>query len=176
MNDAYRAEQIALLIERLDAIPMPGPAKGRRYGLHPKQREVFAAELYDKGIRVDPTQQTIFPVPGQRRGAMPYTNLADWVDADAYREYLAANPGAAAVAARAEKPSVTQLEAAVAGFDPELAERLKTMSPAERDAARAEFAAKVPAALQRLAEIADRNHGMQQAALRSHGTKGGASQ
>lgn len=167
-----RAAQIAAIAERLDAIPTVGPHKGRRYAIQPKQRAVFAEELYDKGLRVHPDEQTVFPIPGTQRGAMPYTNLPDWVDAAAYAEYCAANPGAAALVAGQDKPSVTQLETALKAVDPELHARLATMTPQERDTARADYAAKVPAALKRLAEIADRNHKLQQAALRNSERKG----
>lgn len=176
MSDDDRAAQIAAIAERMDAIPLGGPTKGRRYAIHPEQRDLIAEEWYDKGLRVHPELQTKFPIPGpRRRGVMPYADLPEWVDAEAYREYLAKNPGAAAVAARGDKPSIAQLEAAMGAFDPELAARLKGMSPQERETARSEFAAKVPAALQRLAELADRNHRIKDAALRNDPT-GGAGQ
>ena len=173
MSDEDRAAQIAAIAARLDAIPTGKAHTGRRYALHPKQAAVFAEELYDKGLRVHADLATVFAVPGKQRGAMPYASLPDWVNAEDYAQYVAQNPGAAALVAEQDKPSVAQLEAALAAVDPELAARLSTMTPAERDAARAEYAAKVPAALKRLAEIADRNHTLKQAALRN-APKGGA--
>lgn len=172
MNADDRAAQIAAITDRLDAIPSAGPHRGRRFALQPKQAAVMAEELYDKGLRLHSELATVFPIPGQQRGAMPYTNLPRWVDADEYAQYTADNPGAAALLAEQVKPSVTQLEAALAIVDPELAARLPSMTPAERDAARAEYAAKVPTALKRLAELTDRNHKMQQAALRNASKRG----
>lgn len=172
MTDDDRAAQIAAIANRLDAIPTKTAHRGRRFALQPKQAAVLAEELYDKGLRLHPELATVFPVPGTQRGVMPYANLPDWVNAEEYAQYCAEHPGAAALVAEQDKPSVGQLEAALAIVDPELAAKLPSMTPAERDAARAAYAAKVPAALKRLAELTDRNAALQKAALRNSGKRG----
>lgn len=158
-DDEDRAAGIAEIARYLDSLPQPGPGKARRFAVHSVHARVIAEEWWDKGLRLHPDKAVIFPIPSQQRGVRPGSKLLDWVDADAYAAYMAAHPGAAhALAETPDKSvSVDRLQAALREINPELAERLPTMTDAERAAARAEFAARVPAAVKRLADLAERN-------------------
>jgi hypothetical protein len=158
-DDEDRAAGVAEIARYLDSLPQPGPGKVRRFAVHSVHARVIAEEWWDKGLRLHHDKAVIFPIPSQQRGVRPGSTLLDWVDADAYAAYMAEHPGAAhALAESTDKTvSVDRLQAALAQINPELAAKLPTMTPEERAAARAEFAAKVPAAVKRLADLAERN-------------------
>ncbi|HMH59188.1 MAG TPA: hypothetical protein VK537_08405 [Galbitalea sp.] len=163
-DDEDRAAGIAEIARYLDSLPQPGPGKGRRFAVHSVHARVIAAEWWDKGLRLHQDKAVIFPIPSQQRGVRPGSKLLDWVDAEEYGKYMAEHPGAAhALAEVPEKAaSLERLQAALREINPELAAKLPTMTDAERAAARAEFAARVPAAVRRLADLADRNDRIRQ--------------
>lgn len=165
-DDEDRAAGIAEIARYLDSLPQPGPGPGkvRRFAVHSVHARVIAEEWWDKGLRLHHDKAVIFPIPSHQRGVRPGSKLLDWVDADEYGKYMTEHPGAAhALAETPDKTaSIERLQAALREINPELAERLPTMTAEERAEARAEFAAKVPAAVKRLADLAERNDRIRQ--------------
>ncbi len=157
-EDEDREAGIAELTRYLDSLPLPGPGRVRRYALHSLHSRVIATEWWDKGLRLHHDKAVVFPIPGQQRGAETGSKLFDWVDKDTYAQYMAEHPGAAAALAEKQSTPKERLQAALAVLNPELAEKLPSMTPEEREKASAEYAAKLPHATKRFADLAERNH------------------
>jgi hypothetical protein len=172
--DPERTAGIAALAACVDALPARN-SKVRATPLHPKTRAQLAEQLWDRGVRVLPELAVVFPIPGKQIPGIPaYMSLPQWVNAERYARHMRDNPQDAAAAPAGPSLTIDQLRKIFAIVNPDAAAKLPTLSDAELAAEREAYAARVPAAVQRLAQIADRNHRMQQGAARNE--RGGAPQ
>lgn len=131
--------------------PSPNPEMGQ-VPVHPTVRPSFSQLLCDLGFRHDPALQRKWLIPGDHPEA-GWLNTPRVVDRVEYDEWLAANadPDAAT-----EKWRATA-EALLGELDPKLAHRIDTMTQEERAAAAAEQRQTLPAALARLADLAEQH-------------------
>lgn len=127
--------------------PSPNQAMGD-VPIHPTVRPLFSQMLWDLGYRHHPELQTKWFVPGDHPEA-GYLNVPILVDAEQYQQYMAvhADPNTANETWR------DTAEALLSKFDPNLAQRIKDMTPEERAAELEVQRKQMPAAFDRLAQL-----------------------
>jgi hypothetical protein len=155
--DPERTAGIAALAAILDALPARND-KVRPSALNPKMSWALAEQCWDRGVRVDAALATRFPIPGRQiPGAPRYMSLQQWVSRERYERYLRDNPQPPVSDNATHAAAIDQLRRMLEIVAPETAAKLPTLSDEERAAQHEAYAAKVPAAVQRLAKIAERN-------------------
>ncbi|AHH20862.1 hypothetical protein NONO_c60860 [Nocardia nova SH22a] len=132
----------------LRAMPAPNKQMGD-VPLYPSVSGDFSERLEAFGYVHDPTRQTLFVIEGDHPEA-GYLNVPKLVDRKEYDEYLAAR---ADTDAAADTWRATA-EAALEKLDPKLLNRINAMTDEQKAAERERQKQQLPAAFQRLEEIA----------------------
>lgn len=133
----------------LRSFPSPNPQMGD-VPIVPPVPEDLSQRLHEFGYRHHPELQTKWSIPGDHPEA-GYLNVPKIVDRDEYEKYIAqhADPEAEAETWRAAAESV------LGKLDPKMLADIQSMTEEQKAAAREVQRQNLPAALARLAELAD---------------------